>query len=564
MNEVDPHCPPLRHSAYDIVIVGGGLAGLTIAIQLRKALPGARIVVLERVEHPVKEAAFKVGESTVEVGARYYAEVVGMKDHLETRHLRKMALRYFFPAGVNREITKRVEVGAAFLPAIPAYQIDRGRFENELALQVVREGAEFRDDTIVKHISFGQENHTIVLQDRNQKKVSLTARWVVDASGRAGVIKRQLKLGRHNSHDVNASWWRIAESVAIDDWSEARDWQARVPSRKRVLSTNHLMGKGYWVWLIPLASSSTSFGIVADSSLHPFDRINTFERALQWLWQYEPQCAAIVESRRSKLQDFRVMKHFSHECSRVFSADRWALTGEAGVFLDPFYSPGSDFIAISNTYITDLIVRDQRGEDIRQRVDYYNSQLLSFFHNSLLFYNSQYPLMGNPQVMTAKLVWDTAAYWAALALLFFHDKFCDLEFMHSIHTHLLRFARLNLNMQMFFREWHELDQGPCEGIFVNLQNMDFLYNDIYGALTAGLDDVRLKARLSRNLRLLETLAAVIWERVEKKVPGAIRAPLPAREVRPHDVTVAGMDRIWLTGEESSSAEFAALAVACSS
>jgi hypothetical protein len=42
----------------------------------------------------------------------------------------------------------------------------------------------------------------------------------------------------------------------------------------------------------------------------------------------------------------------------VFSARRWALTGEAGLFLDPFYSPGTDFIAISNTYITELVARD--------------------------------------------------------------------------------------------------------------------------------------------------------------------------------------------------------------
>jgi len=34
------------------------------------------------------------------------------------------------------------------------------------------------------------------------------------------------------------------------------------------------------------------------------------------------------------------------------------LTGEAGAFLDPFYSPGSDYIAMANTFITDLIVRD--------------------------------------------------------------------------------------------------------------------------------------------------------------------------------------------------------------
>ena len=59
------------------------------------------------------------------------------------------------------------------------------------------------------------------------------------------------------------------------------------------------------------------------------------------------------------------LQHFAHGCARVFSPDRWAMTGEAGVFTDPFYSPGSDFIAMGNDFITDLITRDLRGEDIR-------------------------------------------------------------------------------------------------------------------------------------------------------------------------------------------------------
>lgn len=40
-------------------------------------------------------------------------------------------------------------------------------------------------------------------------------------------------------------------------------------------------------------------------------------------------------------------------------------TGEAGAFLDPFYSPGSDFISLNNTWVSDLIKRDFEGEDIR-------------------------------------------------------------------------------------------------------------------------------------------------------------------------------------------------------
>ena len=73
-----------------------------------------------------------------------------------------------------------------------------------------------------------------------------------------------------------------------------------MPTGERWLSTNHLMGRGYWVWLIPLGSGSTSIGIVADDDLHPYSRINRYERALEWLREFEPQCAAVVEQLRGQ------------------------------------------------------------------------------------------------------------------------------------------------------------------------------------------------------------------------------------------------------------------------
>nr|MDQ2972202.1 NAD(P)-binding protein [Pseudomonadota bacterium] len=57
----------------DVLILGGGLAGLTLALELRQHLPALSIRVLERRAHPVPAAAHKVGESTVEIGAHYFA-----------------------------------------------------------------------------------------------------------------------------------------------------------------------------------------------------------------------------------------------------------------------------------------------------------------------------------------------------------------------------------------------------------------------------------------------------------------------------------------------------------
>src|SRR5262249_26111614 len=142
----------------------------------------------------------------------------------------------------------------------------------------------------------------------------IQARWVVDASGRSALLKRQLGLAKKVGHAVNAVWFRIAYPIDINTWSADPVWQGRIREGERSLPTNHLMGPGYWVWLLPLASGSISIGIVTDANMHPFEEINLFERAMTWLHAHEPQCAEAVEQHRDKIQDFRVLKDYSYAC----------------------------------------------------------------------------------------------------------------------------------------------------------------------------------------------------------------------------------------------------------
>ena len=156
----------------------------------------------------------------------------------------------------------------------------------------------------------------------------------------------------------------MRDRIAIDDWSSDPAWRARCDPPARWLSTNHLVGEGYWAWLIPLASGAHSVGIVADAKLHPLATMNTFDKAMDWLEVHQPRLFDALDGKRDRLLDFAFLRNFSYGCKQVFSAERWALTGEAGLFLDPFYSPGSDFIAIANTYICELVGRDRAGRPI--------------------------------------------------------------------------------------------------------------------------------------------------------------------------------------------------------
>jgi flavin-dependent dehydrogenase len=496
---------------YDAIIVGGGLAGLTLARQLRLEAPACRILVVEKRRHPVPEAAHKVGESTVEIGANYYYSILGLAPQLHEQQLPKFGLRYFFPHDGNHELTCRIEVGLRGFSPIPSFQLDRGRFENTLLELERNAGTEVVDGCSVSRIELGDGAHEVSLATAAGERTE-TARWIVDASGRAGLLRRQLGLGRPVSHAANASWFRISSRVAIDDWSEDTAWRARVPTRQRWLSTNHLMGPGYWVWLIPLGSGSTSFGIVVDAAMHPFERIDRFPRALDWLREFEPQCARIVEAHASELQDFRALKNYAFGCTRMYSADRWALTGEAGVFTDPFYSPGSDFIAMGNESISELIKRDLAGEDIRATVETYNRTFFRLFEAFLRVYDGQYRMMGSAQAMTAKISWDNASYWAVSALLFLQRRFRRPDFLERIEGRLRNFSLLHARMQQLFHAWAEADTRQYAGAWVNVLDIDDLRRlqaDLTGPI---MDDPQLCDRLDRNFGLLQSLAKT-WQTI---------------------------------------------------
>jgi flavin-dependent dehydrogenase len=500
----------------DVAIMGGGLAGLTLAIQLRQRFPDLRIVVLERMRHPVAEAAHKVGESSVEIGAHYFEHVLGLREHLTQQQLKKFGFRFFFSEG-SEQIDQVLELGASRYLATPAYQLDRGIFENFLAQHAQSLGVSFIDGAAIAHIALAPAasratphepaSHEVTYT-RDGREQHISCRWLIDASGRAGLLKRKLGLAESNDHDANAIWFRIGARIDINEWSQDPEWLGRCDPPNRWLSTNHLCGAGYWAWLIPLASGSHSVGIVADARLHPLKSMNSFERALEWFGVHQPRLARELENKRHLLQDFVALRRFSYGCKHVFSGDRWAITGEAGVFLDPFYSPGNDFIAIANTYITELIAKDRAGEPLAPHARVYEQFYFSFYRSTLTLYTDQYALFGDPQVMSVKVIWDYAYYWGVLCQLFFQNRLADLPMMARVREELSLTLELNAAVQKFLREWSQVSEKRNAAALLDQADLDW-----FAALNRGLrdvlDDAQFKARLRETTSQLKALAAEI-------------------------------------------------------
>jgi len=448
----------------------------------------------------------------VEIGAHYYDTILGFKEHLEDRQLRKMGLRFFSPYGDNRDLAKRVELGPFenhILP-IPSYQIDRGRFENAIAVQAGKEGVGFVDDCRVKEVNLGTDGaaHVVVLE-RGGEQHQVKARWVIDAAGRAAILRRKLGLTKPSEHNVNAAWLRIKLPIDLEKFSDDREFRGRMLTGFRQYSTNHLMDRGYWVWLIRLASGSTSVGIVADPRLHPLGTFNQEERFIGWLDRHEPLVGDLVRNNRHLIQDFLAIKRLAHTTEQVYSKDRWALVGDAALFTDPLYSLGSDFIGMGNTLVTELVRHDMSGGDLTERVDFFSWLFLDFLYDSgIRIFQDQYPLMGNAQVFVAKALWDIVWYWATIGPIFFHDRIADMEFMQSIKAELIHFQVLQRKMQDFFRGWDEATKDQVySGRYVDLTKIPFLYPLVHLEMDAGYDAATLREKLRDNVSLLETVGA---------------------------------------------------------
>lgn len=527
---------------HDVIVMGGGLAGLTLALQLRERSPGIEVLVLERNAHPVPEAAHKVGESSVELAAHYFDSVLGLGEHLAERQLRKFGFRFFFSDG-RRDLDQVVELGASRFLATPSYQIDRGIFENFLGEHARSRGVRFCDGAIVRDFTFGAggDSHTVRYWHDGRDHAA-SARWLVDASGRAGLIKKRLGLAEGNAHDANAVWFRIGERIDIQDWSDDPTWLSRCDPPERWLSTNHLVGDGYWVWLIPLSSGSHSVGIVADANRHPFAGMSNFPRAMRWLHAHQPRLAEHLETRRGLLQDFSALRGFSYGCRQLYSADRWAITGEAGVFLDPFYSPGGDFIAISNTHVTDLIGRDRAGEPFGARAQVYDQFFRSIYESMLSLYVDQYAMFGDPQVLPVKVIWDYTYYWGVLCQLFFQRRLTDLPTLGRVRAELASSMQLNFAVQRLLRDWSRRStrENPC--LLLDQAALPW-FAELNRGLRDELDEAAFVARIRATTAQLTTLAAEIVHQALAQCPDIditeVQALLGARDLVGDDPLLFG-------------------------
>ncbi len=502
----------------DVVICGGGLSGLTLAHQLARRAPQLKVRVLEKLAGPLPVAAYKVGESAVELGSEYLLRELELGPHLRDEHLPKMGLRFWLGAAREPDLTGRTEFGPKQAPAVPSLHIDRGVLEQHLRDSLPSSITLEEGVNVVKAVlGKGGGAHSVQYVTRGGELRQVDSPWLVDAMGRRRLLQTQLGLQEDARHGCSSAWWRVE---GLQDVSRmlAAERGGHAGDVERWMSTNHLMGDGYWVWMIPLGSNCMSLGIVADQTAHPISGYNSIEKATEWLRVNEPSLAKLLEG--AIVKDFHGLKNFSYWSRQIFSVDRWACSGDSAVFADPLYSPGTDLIAISNSIICEMILADHAGGLRSIDVDAYNRLVLSDIgENALMLYRDNYRTFESTRVTVAKTHWDTCYYWAFPCSLFFSGRL-DPSAVAAYNPLAQRFLSLNGRVQQLFRDWHQSTRSlPHLGApFVAYSAMPF-FRELQLALMTKRDSPNVFEKMQQDLLKFESWARVLYAVAARDVAG---------------------------------------------
>lgn len=405
---------PSTPRSYDVVIIGGALAGAATAMQLLGRQPGLRVLIVE------KSASFprKVGEATVEVSAYFLGRVLGLTQYLNEAHLVKQGMRFWFANERTRTLDQCSEIGGRYLARVAAYQVDRSTLDAEVLRRASELGAEVMRPASVQKVELVSGGAQTITVRHGEQTETIQARWVVDASGPAALLSRQNGWWRSNTEHPTTSVWAR--------WRNVRDWDGLELREKfpewaqqchgvRATATNHFMGDGWWAWCIPLKGGDVSIGVVFDQRRVNWPEGGSLGQRLKDFLAQNPVAAEIMRDATPVEGDVHWRKNLPYY-STTHAGDGFVLIGDAAAFLDPFYSPGMDWLSFTSHAAVEMILAQQSGAAVAPLVELHNqnytrSQTCWF----AALYKDKYDYLGDFQIMRTAFLLDLGLYYLGVA-----------------------------------------------------------------------------------------------------------------------------------------------------
>jgi flavin-dependent dehydrogenase len=390
----------------DVAILGGAFSGAATALLLHRQRPGTRVVIVE------KAAAFdrKVGESTTEVSSCFLTRVLGLTQHLGHEQLAKQGLRFWFARSPEEKFDECVEVGGKYNSRLPGFQVDRAKLDEHVLALARAEGCEVWRPA--KATAVDVAARTVKVTTGGETR-TLRAGWIVDATGRAALLARQLGHFRVNeAHPVNSLWARFR---GVRDW-DGHALRAKYPRwaeatrTARSWATNHLMGHGWWCWIIPLQGGDVSVGLVYDARLFTPPVGASIGERLKAHFATHPVGREILGDAEPVEGDQRAYSSLAYHSEKI-AGDGWVCVGDAASFIDPLYSSGLDFSAFTSSGAAALIGRALVGGAGHGAAEEFNARF-QFCYRAWFesVYRDKYHYLGDAELWAAAFLLDLSSY----------------------------------------------------------------------------------------------------------------------------------------------------------
>jgi flavin-dependent dehydrogenase len=354
---------------HDVIIVGGGPGGSTLAAYLAKK--GYDVGIFERESYP----RFHIGESLLPASMPIFKET-GFYETLSSGGYIKKNGAYFVDYQSEEEIYFGFDGGInANIPM--AFEVERCEFDRDILAHAAKCGATVYQPSRVKDVSFF-DSHVSV---RTWKGEEFEAKYVVDATGRDSLIGRQTQK-RIPHEDLN--------NVAV--FSHFVGVKRRAGRNEGDITIGLLPDRS-WSWVIPFKGEKTSVGVVCSSSV-----FKSTSDLSEYLTQRLSESAILKDymSGAERTQEVTVISNYSHHCTEYYG-DRWILIGDAAAFLDPIFSSGVHVSVTSAKFASQVLDECLKsGASIRESGlgAKYQADLnrgIKRFHNLIsLFYNTNF------------------------------------------------------------------------------------------------------------------------------------------------------------------------------
>ncbi len=340
----------------DVAIIGGGPAGATLGTLLKKYHPRLSVTIFERERFPRDH----VGESQLPVIGQILDEM-GCWDKVEAAGFPiKVGATYRWGRTDDFWDFQFIENGALRAERRPAkfvgqrkrtaFQVDRAIYDKILLDHAAKMGCDVRQECAVRSVQKVDDRiDSLTLDDGSDVK----ARWYIDASGHAGILRRSL--------GVQIDCPTSLQNIAIWDYWQNAEWMDSVGvGGTRIV----IISVGYgWLWFIPLGPTRTSLGLVVPAAYYK-ESGKKPEQLYAEAVAEAPKIRDLVANatRENKLT---TTKDWSFLAERI-AGENWFLIGESAGFADPILSAGMSLAHVGARDVAYCIIAAERGDYDRE------------------------------------------------------------------------------------------------------------------------------------------------------------------------------------------------------